>query len=100
MAERLNSGGGASLRTQGFPRVLLDVRGGPRQTGLGVYGERLLLELASLAPEVVTPLCWRSQSSGIKSLGLEPWAPWAPRVTKLRWLPDADVIHGTAFGVL
>ena len=80
--------------------MLVDVRGGSRPTGLGVYARSLLRELARLQPESITPICWRSEVPALQALGLRPWAPWAPRLTKFRRLPDADVIHGTGYVVL
>ncbi len=52
------------------PSVLFDARQGQAVTGIGRYSYELVSQFASLAPGRIRPLCWRSQLSRMRQLGL------------------------------
>jgi alpha-1,3-rhamnosyl/mannosyltransferase len=88
------------LRTTDEPTVLFDGRQGRQLTGIGRYSHELMRQFAVLAPDRVRPLCWRSQYSQLRRLGLRPALDISGRATRPWMLPRSDVVHGPNYRVL
>lgn len=85
------------MRSDPHPSVLFDARLGTQLTGIGRYTHELMRQYATLVPDRVRPLCWRSQWREIRNLGLRPCLDVGGRVQRGLALPRVDVTHSPNF---